>query len=300
MTGNTYGATKNKLADFAQSLGGLSTNKRMLLLCLPAIIFLLIFFIYPLIRLLYLSFFDPQFTLEHYSRVFTEGVYLRVLVNTLNISAQITFFCLLLAYPVSALITSVGSKIGNRLMILVLLPFWTSVLIRAYSWIVILQRRGIVNEFLMDLGLVEQPLSLMFNRFGLLVGTVHVLLPFMIFPLIANMSGIDKNLLKAAQNLGAHPVKSFLRIFLPLSFPGAAAGSLIVFVMCLGFFVTPALMGGRGDIMISVLIESQVREFLNWGFGSALSFVLLAITLLIYGVAAKWFGLSNIWGGKQI
>lgn len=269
------------------------------LLCLPAVLFLIMFFVFPLIRILYLSFFDPHFTLKHYLHVFQEPVYLKVLNLTLQASALITFICLLLAYPISALLSSVTKKVSNRLMLLVLMPFWTSVLIRAYSWMVLLQRNGIINSFLRDLGLIEQPIQMMFNRFGMVVGTVHVLLPFMVFPLYGNMAGIDKNLMKAAQNLGANPFKTFWKVFLPLSFPGIAAGSLIVFILCLGFFVTPALMGGPKDIMISVLIEMQVRELLNWGFGSALAIVLLFVTLALYVISARWLGLSNIWGGRR-
>jgi ABC-type spermidine/putrescine transport system permease subunit I len=162
---------------------------------------------------------------------------------------------------------------------------------------VLLGRRGVVNEALAALGLLGDPLPFLYNRMGVTIGMVHVLLPFMILPLYSVMRGIDVELLKAAQNLGANRRQSFLRVYLPLSLPGIGAGCLLVFVTALGFFITPALLGGRGDMMISMLIETQVRELLNWELASALAVALLAFTAAVLAVYQRWLGLDRLWGG---
>jgi len=178
----------------------------------------------------------------------------------------------------------------------VLIPFWTSLLVRTYAWMVILGRRGIVNETLMALGLREVPLDLLFNRFSVTIGMVHILLPFMVLCLYAAMRGIDRGLLLAAENLGARPIQAFVRIFVPLSLPGVVSGSLIVFITALGFYITPALLGGARNTMIAQLIAGQITEQLNFGFGSALAIVLLILTALAFGL----FGLFLKAGRHQI
>jgi len=182
-------------------------------------------------------------------------------------------------------------------MILVLIPFWTSILVRTYAWMVLLQRQGVFNRWLLELGLIDEPLRMMYNRIGVLVGMTHVLLPFMVLPTYAVMRGIDRNLLRAAANLGASPLQSFLRVFLPLSLPGVAAGSLLVFILALGFFITPALMGGRTDMMIAQLIETQIRTQLNFAFAAALATVLLVVTLIIFAIYNRLLGLDKMFGG---
>ena len=179
-------------------------------------------------------------------------------------------------------------------MTLVIVCLWTSILVRSYAWMAILQRTGIINTLLIKAGFIAQPLKLMYNSFGVTVGMAHVLLPFMIMPLYGVMKGIDRNLLKAAQNLGASPFKAFVRVFIPLSVPGIAAGCILVFVVALGFFITPALLGGGRVVMISNLIDTQVNQLLNWGLAAAISIVLIVITLTLFYIANRFLGLFKM------
>ena len=267
-------------------------------LLLPALLLLLVLFVYPIARLLVTSVYDQgTFTLEHYQRIVQVDLYLRVMRTTFTIALQVTAICLLLGYPLAYFLSTLQARTARLLLILVLIPFWTSILVRTYAWMVLLQRQGVVNRWLIELGLIDEPLRMMYNRIGVLVGMVHVLLPFMVLPTFAVMRGIDRDLIRAAQNLGATPLQAFLRIFLPLSLPGVAAGSLLVFILALGFFITPALMGGRTDIMIAQLMEDQIRTQLNFPFAAALGTVLLAVTLVIFVIYNRLLGLDKIFGG---
>ncbi|MCS7256054.1 MAG: ABC transporter permease [Thermomicrobium sp.] len=267
-------------------------------LLLPALVLLVVLFVYPIARLLVTSVYaDGQFTLEHYRRIVEVDLYLRVLRTTFVIALQVTGICLALGYPLAYFLASLRPRIARLLMILVLIPFWTSILVRTYAWMVLLQRQGVVNRWLLELGLIDEPLRMMYNRIGVLVGMSHVLLPFMVLPTYAVMRGIDRTLLRAAANLGASPVQAFLRVFLPLSLPGVAAGSLLVFILALGFFITPALMGGRTDMMIAQLIETQIRTELNFSFAAALAAVLLVITLVIFAIYNRLLGIDKMFGG---
>ncbi|MCS7051664.1 MAG: ABC transporter permease, partial [Thermomicrobium sp.] len=228
-----------------------------LLLLLPTLLMLIVLFVYPILRLLVTSVYDGhQLTLEHYRRIVEVDLYVRVLSTTFTIAFQVTLICLVLGYPLAYFLATLRPRTARLLMILVLIPFWTSILVRTYAWMVLLQRQGVLNRWLLEWGLIDEPLRMMYNRIGVLVGMTHVLLPFMVLPAYAVMRGIDRNLLRAAANLGASPFHAFLRVFLPLSLPGVAAGSLLVFILALGFFITPALMGGRTDMMIAQLIET--------------------------------------------
>ena len=266
-------------------------------LCLPLILFTTVFLFYPLSRILILSVFDPSFTLKHFVALFQSPVYVKVLVLTLEISFITTTLCLLLGYPVAYIVCTVKGRWATWLMGIVVLCFWTSILVRTYSWMIILQRTGVINTVLLELGIISKPLGLMYNLFGVCVGMVHVLLPYMVMPLYGVMESIDLRLLKAGQNLGATPFKAFWKIYVPLSLPGIGAGCILVFVIALGFFVTPALLGGGKVIMISNLIDSQVTQLLNWGFASALSLALILVTFLIFILSNRYLGLSKTWGG---
>jgi putative spermidine/putrescine transport system permease protein len=274
-------------------------RREITLLLLPALVWLGVLFVYPIGRLFYLSLFGPAFTLRHYGKLVASPVYGTILANTFEISLIVTVLALGLGYPVAFLLATARARTAALLLAAVMLPLWTSVLVRTYAWMVLLGRRGVVNEALHGLGLLDTPLSLLYNRLGVTIGMVHVLLPFMILPIYSVMRGIDVELLKAAQNLGADRRQSFLRVYLPLSLPGIAAGCLLVFVTALGFFVTPALLGGRGDMMIAMLIETQVRELLDWEFASALAVTLLAVTGGTLFVVQRWLGLERIWGGAR-
>jgi ABC-type spermidine/putrescine transport system permease subunit I len=172
-------------------------------------------------------------------------------------------------------------------MIAVLLPLWTSLLVRTYAWLVLLQRKGLINNWAIELGLWTEPIALVHNMLGTLIGTVHVMLPFLILPLYSSMRAIDRNYLRAAANLGASPLKTFWSVFFPLALPGMATGALIVFILCLGFYITPAVLGGGKVIMVSSRIANDIEIFFNWGAASALGVVLLALTALLIWIFMK-------------
>ncbi len=268
-------------------------------LLLPAVALLVLLFVYPILRLLITSVYvDGHLSLEHYRRIVEVDVYLRVLRTTFTIALQVTLICLVLGYPLAYFLATLRPRTARLLMILVLIPFWTSILVRTYAWMVLLQRQGVVNQWLLSLGLIDEPLRMMYNRIGVLVGMSHVLLPFMVLPTYAVMRGIDRTLLRAAANLGASPFQSFLRVFFPLSLPGLTAGCLLVFILALGFFITPALMGGRTDMMIAQLIETQIRTQLNFSFAAALATVLLVVTLVILAIYNRLLGIDKMFGGR--
>lgn len=273
---------------------------RMLGLVLPALLLLAVFFVLPLGKVALWSLLDAKdgsVTLTYYVRAVTETIYLRVVLNTFRISLYVTVICLLLGYPVAYLLATARPRVASLLMIFVVLPFWISLLVRLYAWIVLLQQSGVVNALLLRLGLVREPLPLVYNLTGVVVGMVHVLLPFMILPLYSVMKGIDPNLMAAAQNLGGTPAQAFRRVFLPLTYPGIGAGMLMVFMLSIGYFVTPALLGGLKETFIAQLIEQQVSVLIDWNFAAALAILLLAVTLVIYWVFNRVLGLDRIWGG---
>jgi putative spermidine/putrescine transport system permease protein len=226
------------------------------------------------------------------------NAYIRVFWITLQIAVVVTLCTLLLGYPVAYALSSVSPSRANLLMILVLIPFWTSILVRSYAWMVLLGQEGIINEALIASGVLSQPMQMLNTRLAVYLGMIHILLPFMILPLYAVMRGIDRNLLRAAGNLGAPPSAVFRRIFLPLSLPGIAAGCLLVFILSLGFYITPALLGGQRDIMVSMLIQQQVSQ-LNWGFGAALALVLLVLALAIYLLFTRLLGVERVFGSAR-
>lgn len=246
-----------------------------------------------------MSIFDPGFTVKHYIRLYDTPLYAKVIIQTFKLGAICTLSSLLLGYPIAFLLNQVKPGIRNILFLFVVIPFWTSLLARIYAWMALLGRNGVINSTLQSIGIISSPLDLIYNTFSVTVGMIHFLLPYMIFSLYSVMSGIDKNLIKAAYNLGANPVRAFIRVFLPLSLPGVGAGSLIVFILAIGFFVTPALLGGRKDIVISMLIENQVSVQLNWPFAAAIGFTLLIFTLFLFNIANRYLGVSRIWGAKK-
>jgi len=249
-----------------------------ILLLLPVMVFLGFIYVYPVIKIMRLSLLDPHPTLRNFARVFEDPANARVMWLTFKMGFGVAVSCLILGYPIAYLLDTIPQRIANLLMLCVVIPLWTSILVRTYAWMVLLGRNGVFNQVLLRLGIVDQPIKMMYNTFGVYVGMVQILLPFMILPLYSVMRGIDKDLIKAANNLGAGPIRAFLRVYLPLSLPGVVSGFSLVFIMSLGFFITPSLLGGLGNIMISMFIESHVNEFLNWGMASALSVILLLLT----------------------
>ena len=278
-----------------------------ILLVVPAIVFIAVFLIYPLWKMFALSFgsaesvsVDYNFeTLDQYRRAVTAQIYQSVFATTFWISFLTTVACLVAGYPVAYLLANVSDRTRTMLLPLVVVPFWTSLLVRTFAWRIILGRSGPINDTLEWLGLIDQPLSLVYNRIGTLVGMGHIMLPFMILPIYAVMRGIPREYVQAAENLGASPFKSWWRVYFPLSLPGVGAGSLLVFILSIGFFVTPAMLGGPRDRMISNMIEVQINNVANWEFASALAFLLLAATLLLYFVYARFMSFDKLYGDDQ-
>ncbi len=225
------------------------------------------------------------------------AVFVQVLVRTFWISAVVALLCLVLGYPLAYLLAALPEKYSNPLMILVLLPFWTSTLVRTTAWIVLLQTHGAVNDVLLGAGVIGQPLALIYNRVGVYVAMTHVLLPYFVLPLYAVMKGISPIPLRAALSLGATPMRTFWFVYAPQTAPGIAAGGLLVFVLALGYYITPALVGGPADQMISYFIAFYTNQSLNWGMAAALSLVLLVATLLVMWLNGRITGerLSGRW-----
>ena len=265
------------------------------LLVMPVLIVLVVFYFYPVLRLFVWSFFDPDFTLKHYYHIFEQPLYIKILLRTFKIAFLVTLVSLVLSYPVATFLANAKGK-KQLLMVCVVLPFWTSLLVRTYAWMVLLQSSGLVNRLLKSTGVIEKPLHLMYNTTGVVIGMVHVLIPFMILPIYSVLKGIDKDLKLAAYTLGANPVKTFFKITLPLSLPGVGAGVIFVFVLSLGFFITPSLLGGPKVTMISTLIESQVNTLNNWGFGAAIALVLLLCVVVILGLFFRFINFEKIAG----
>ena len=265
----------------------------------PAMLLVLIVMVLPVGWLFYLSFIGSEggFSLENYARMLESKSYTRIFITTFKVSFLTTAICIAIGYPLAYFLSQLPSRAANICMLAVLLPFWTSVLVRTYAWLVLLQRKGLINTWGIEAGLWSEPLPLVHNLTGTLIGMVHIMLPFLVLPLYSSMKAIDPDFLKAASNLGARPVQSFQQVFFPLSLPGLFAGSLIVFVLCLGFFVTPAVLGGGKVIMVSNQITNNIELFFNWGAASALGVVLLVVTLLILFVASKLLPLDNVMGG---
>jgi ABC-type spermidine/putrescine transport system permease subunit I len=268
---------------------------RLLSLVSPALLLVIVIMVLPVGWLFYLSVLSDTgtFSLEHYRRMWEQPSYARTFRVTLEVSFLTTGICILLGYPLAYFLSELPKRTANLCMIAVLLPLWTSLLVRTYAWLVLLQRRGLINNWGMELGLWNEPLELVHNLTGTLIGTVHVMLPFIVLPLYAAMCGINRDYLKAAANLGASPTRTFWQVFFPLSMPGLVTGSLIVFILCLGFYITPAVLGGGKVIMVSSRIANDIEIFFNWGAASALGVVLLVLTLLLIFAASRLVKLED-------
>jgi ABC-type spermidine/putrescine transport system permease subunit I len=268
-------------------------------LTLPAVLLVVVTMVLPVGWLFGLSFLadDGSFSLEHYRRMWEQPSYGRTFVTTFKVSVFTTALCVLLGYPLAYALSQMSRRAAALCMIAVLLPFWTSLLVRTYAWLVLLQRKGLINQWGTELGWWSEPLALVHNLTGTLIGMVHIMLPFLVLPLLGAMRSIDADLLKAAANLGASPARAFRTVFLPLSLPGLLAGTLIVFILCLGFYVTPAVLGGGKVIMVSNHIATDIELFVNWGAASALGVVLLVLTLLLLWVSTQALRLEQVLGG---
>ena len=274
-------------------------RRALLGLASPAVLIVLAIMVVPVGWLFYLSFIGDSghFSLEHYQRMLDSKAYGRIFAATFKIAFLTTGICILLGYPLAYFFSQLPPRAATLCMLTVLLPFWTSLLVRTYAWLALLQRQGLVNTWAIELGLWDKPVALVHNLNGTLIGMVHIMLPFLVLPLYAAMKAISGDYTRAAANLGAGPARAFWDVFFPLSLPGLFAGALIVFVLCLGFFVTPAVLGGGRVILVSMQITNNIELFFNWGAASALGVVLLAITLAILLAASRLLRLDAILGG---
>jgi putative spermidine/putrescine transport system permease protein len=261
----------------------------------PLFAFLAAFFLVPLAQVMWLSVSDPTLGVGHYFKVIADPYYRRVMLDTMATALFVTVTCVLLAYPLAYVISEVGGAIGAFLLMLVAMSFWTSFLVRTYAWMIILGNRGPVSDALRALGWDPPPL-LLFTRFSAVVALVHILLPIMVMAIYAVMRKVDLNVMKAAFSLGATPFAAFRNVYFPLTLPGIVSGSTIVFVLCIGFYVTPVLIGSPREQMISGVIGQQIEEFLAFGEASTMAIVLLVVTVIILSIYHRFFGLDRLWG----
>ena len=280
--------------------GGPIVN-RWALLAIPAVAFLVLFFLVPLIYIGARSVsefpdgVEPSL-LANYQRFFANEANVRVLGNTFWIAALSTLCCLLIGYPYAYLMNILPQRVAALLLIAVLVPFWSSLLVRTYAWEVILRDTGVINRALLALGVIEEPLTIVRTTLGVLLGMTQILLPFMVLPLYAVMRRIDPEFTRAAANLGARPSTAFTRIFVPLSLSGVVAGSLLVFVLALGFYITPAILGSPRDTMISQFIANQVQQRLDWGMASAMAAILMILTFVALLIASRFIRVRDVFG----
>jgi putative spermidine/putrescine transport system permease protein len=259
----------------------------------PGLIFLVVLFFYPLGALLSISISSGG---DELGRLFATSLYGRVFYQTAWVSLATTLICFLVGYPLARLLDIAGARKKAFLLAVILLPFWSNFLVRTYGWMILLNPKGLINQLLLGLGLIKEPLPLVYNLAGVLIGMSQIMLPYMILPIAAVMGRIDPQLPNAARSLGAGPIRSFILVYFPMTLPGVMAGALLVFTISLGFYVIPAILGGPRDLLIAQLIEFNVNTSLDWGSASALSSVLLVATLIIYAIAQRWFGLGALWG----
>jgi|TARA_X000000368_G_scaffold30775_1_gene22915 putative spermidine/putrescine transport system permease protein len=285
------GLNSKELAKARRKEGRLFFN-----LSLPSLITILIVVFIPVFWLSSLSFFDRagDFSWENYDRIFQSQLYIKTFIVTLKISFITLFFCILLGYPLCYWLSQLPNRLASILMIFVLLPFWTSILVRTYAWLVILQRNGIINDTLISIGWIDEPLQLAHNLTGSIIGMVHILLPFFILPLFASMRSIDNNFIRAAISLGSTPRGAFWQVFFKMSLPGFFAGTVLVFVLALGTYVTPALLGGGKIQMLAQRIDSTIMLYSNWGAASALGVVLLILAFAVIWIFNRAFGIDKL------
>lgn len=280
---------------------------RYVLLLVPGVVFLIIFYGYPVAAMLSRSFTDPVLGLQNFEPLVQArstidflglsipmNAYIRIFGITLQIALVTTLATLALGYPVAYALSSTTPARANLLMILVLIPFWTSILVRSYAWMVLLGQQGIINEALLAANVVQEPIQLLNTRLAVYLGMIHILLPFMILPLYSVMRTIDPRYVRAAKSLGATSWTAFRRVYLPLTLPGVGAGGLLVFILAIGYYITPALVGGAEGQLISNLIALHINKTLNWSLAASLSGLLLLAVLILYWLYDRLVGIDKL------
>ena len=269
------------------------------LMVAPALVLMLTLYVYPILQVLAISVTEPKPGLANYGELFDSGAVQRVLWTTARICVVTTAIAVLLGYIVSYVMTAGSEHLQRTILAIVVLPLWISALVRAFAWVVLLRREGIVNMMLQGLGLAHAPVALVWNDVGVTIGMVHYMLPYAILPLYANMRDIDRRCITAARGLGASRLQAFRRIFLPLSLPGIVAATALVLVYSLGFFIIPAILGGGKTLMIAEYVWLQISELLNWGRGTMLAVVLLATVFALLGTVTWLVGARRLFGGSS-
>ena len=272
----------------------LGTGATAWLLLAPAALFLIVLFVVPIGYVLVLSVSDPALSLNHYARIFTVPLYTGVLLNTFRTSLIVTALCLAMGYPLAYVMARRNDWVAAALLVVVGMSFWTGFLVRTYAWLVILGNKGPLVAALDAFGFAKP--QLLFTSFSATLGMTHILLPYMVLALYGVMRKIEPSHLRAAASLGAPPFAAFRAVFLPLSLPGVVNGCVLVFTLCLGFYVTPIILGTPKDMMISQLMSQQIEELLAWGFAAALAVVLLVATASLLAVYNRFAGLDRLWG----
>ena len=267
------------------------------LLIVPAVVFLVVVYVVPFANLLLLSFDYPEWSLDNYRSIAHNPFLWGVLLSTLRLAAGVTLICLVLGYPVAYLMARSTPRLQNFLAILIILPVWTNLLVRMYAWIIVLGRKGVLNIGLSSLDIISDPLPLLYNRGAVYVGMVHVMIPLMILPIFAVMRQVDFGLVNTARSLGASPLSALIWVFFPLTLPGVSAGCLLVFVLSVAFYVTPAILGGETDVTYVLVIDREVNVLLNWPLASAMAAVLLLVMLVVIVLYQKFLGFG-ITGGS--
>jgi putative spermidine/putrescine transport system permease protein len=263
---------------------------RNIRLLLPGIVLLVIFFMVPVLSLLLRSVLEPTPGLQNYAQLLGSSTYLRVFGNTFLVATVVTVVTVAIGFPTAWLLAIAPRKLSSLLFSILLLSMWTNLLARTFAWMVLLQATGPINRLLMATGLISEPLALVNNLIGVTIGMTYIMLPFLVMPLHATLRSIDPSTLRAAAVCGASRWQAFWKILVPLAMPGIASGALMVFVMALGYFVTPALLGGARYMMLAELVAQLVQELLNWGLAGAAAFVLLAVTLSLYALQLRFMG----------
>jgi putative spermidine/putrescine transport system permease protein len=269
------------------------------LLLAPAFLLMTVLYVAPILQVLAISVTEPAPGLGNYERLLTNPGLQRVIVTTLRICLVTTILSLLLGYALSYVIALASPRAQRWWLLGVLLPLWISVLVRAFAWVTLLRRQGLVNEGLLGLGLIDRPLPLVWNEFGIVVGMVHYMVPYAVLPMLAAMREIDPRLLAAARGLGASRGTAFRRVFLPLSAPGLVAAGVLVFIVTLGFYITPAILGGGKTLMAAEWIKLQILDLVRWGMGAMLATMLVVTILTLLGVFSRILDLRRVFGGGR-
>lgn len=267
-------------------------------LLLPAFLLMTVLYLAPIVQVLAISLTEPQPGLGNYERLLTGAGVQRVIGTTLRVCAVTTALALLLGYALAYVIALAPPAAQRRWLLAVLLPLWISVLVRAFAWVTLLRQQGLVNQGLQAAGLVDEPLRLVWNEFGIVVGMVHYMVPYAVLPMLAGMREIDPRLLAAARGLGATRRAAFLRVFLPLSLPGLVAAGVLVFIFSLGFYITPAILGGGKTLMAAEWIKLQILDLVRWGMGAMLATVLVVAVLLTLALFSRVVDLRRMFGAR--